>query len=435
MKSRSRKRKKIPRFKEKYFQIKITYFSILKLITFFILIRINLKSQSAFNIKESSNINLNINYTKTNINLNINDKKEQSFNKTKIINEYLSSIPEKYKDSKNNERPRLEKYFSLKVLSKNLNESSDLKAKEELLEKFKGLSYSKNYSSLKAIFVLKPVHFGNGLVKLNNLIYYCEVLGYKNIYLNSEFNWFIKEPIITDKINIRIINKSEVNCLDNNILCFTLNQAYNILFYPINIKVEIRLNLIKDEIRRNLPQIKTDKNDLYIHIRSGSIFSWDFNPFYSQPPLCFYQKIINDFKFKKIYIIAEENNNPVINKIIEEYPNIIYEKNSLENDISSLTFAYNLVGSISSFVQGILKITDNLENYWEYDIYRMSEKFGHLHVDIYDFDKKFKIYKMKPSDIYKSEMFLWSKDENKLKLMIEDKCTYDFEIIEPNIKK
>ena len=81
-----------------------------------------------------------------------------------------------------------------------------------------------------------------------------------------------------------------------------------------------------------------------------------------------------------------------------------------------------------------MKFNDNLENYWEYDIYRMSEKFGHLHVDIYDFDKKFKIYKMKPSEVYKNEMFVWSKDESKLKLMIEDKCTYDFEIIEPNNK-
>ena len=366
---------------------------------------------------------------------NSNEKSIKSiFNKTKAIDDYLSSIPEKYNEPKSLERERLERYFSLKVLSKNLDKQSDLEAKSELLRNFKFLSGGKNYESLKAIFILEPVSFGNGFVKINNLIYYCEVLGYRFIYLNSEYNWFIKEPVVTDKINISIIDKSKIDCNDNNILCFTLKGAYNTLMYPINIKVEIRITILKDEIKRNLPKIITDKDDLYIHIRAGSIFSWDFNPFYSQPPLCFYQKIINDFKFKKVYIIAQTNNNPVIDKLIEEYPNVIYKNNSLEYDIAYLSFSYNLVGSISSFLQAILKINDNLENYWEYDIYRMSEKFGHLHVDIYDFDKKFKIYKMKPSEVYKNEMFVWSKDENKLKLMIEDKCTYDFEIIEPNNK-
>ena len=360
-------------------------------------------------------------------------KNSSYLNKYEIINEYLSSIPKKYQIPKTLERERLLKYFSLKVLSKNINDPSNKEVKSELLRKFRELSYNKNYSSLKAIFVLEPVSFGNGLVKLNNLIYYCEIFGYKNIYLNSKYNWFLKNKIITEKINITIIDSSEVDCNDRNILCFTLRGALNVLLYPINLKVEIRINILKDEIKRNLPQVKTEKDELYIHIRSGDIFTWNFNPFYSQPPLCFYQKILYNFHFKKVYIIADENNNPVINKLIEEFQNVIYKKNSLEVDIATLSNAYNIVGSISSFLQGIIKINDNLENYWEYDIYRISEKFGHLHVDIYDIHRKFIIYKMKPSEKYKNEMFVWTKDENKLKLMIEEKCIYNFIIIDPNI--
>ena len=95
--------------------------------------------------------------------------------------------------------------------------------------------------------------------------------------------------------------------------------------------------------------------------------------------------------------------------------------------------AYNLVGSVSSFLMTAIKLNDNLINYWDYDIYRRSEKFCHLNVEYYDFPRKFKIYQMKPSINYKNEMFVWSNDPKKFKLMIEEKCINNFTIIEPNI--
>ena len=39
---------------------------------------------------------------------------------------------------------------------------------------------------------------------------------------------------------------------------------------------------------------------------------------------------------------------------------------------------------------------------------------------------------MKPSDIYINKMFNWRKSKSQLKLMIEDKCTYDFVITKSN---
>ena len=95
--------------------------------------------------------------------------------------------------------------------------------------------------------------------------------------------------------------------------------------------------------------------------------------------------------------------------------------------------AYNLVGSVSSFLMTAIKLNGNLINYWDYDIYRRSEKFCHLNVEYYEFQRKFKIYQMKPSENYKNEMFVWSNDPKKFRLMIEEKCINNFTIIEPNI--
>lgn len=88
--------------------------------------------------------------------------------------------------------------------------------------------------------------------------------------------------------------------------------------------------------------------------------------------------------------------NPVINHLLKEFPNISYNISSIKKDMAYLTHAYNLVGSVSSFLMTTIIFNDNLKNYWDYDIYRGSEKFCHLNVEYYDFPRKFTIYQMKP---------------------------------------
>lgn len=125
---------------------------------------------------------------------------------------------------------------------------------------------------------------------------------------------------------------------------------------------------MKNIIIRNIPKIINNKKDLYVYIRSGDIFIFPEHH-YSQAPLCFYQKILNTrlnyYKFRKIYLIAEDKNNPVIQKLLYQYPNIIYNQNSLKIDIVYLVYAYYIVGGkISTFLGNILYLNDNLLIIW-----------------------------------------------------------------------
>ena len=105
----------------------------------------------------------------------------------------------------------------------------------------------------------------------------------------------------------------------------------------------------------------------------------------------------------------------------------------MSKDLAYLSNAYNLVVSISSFVITIIKFNDNLKKFWEYDIYKNSGKFIFLHHDFYDFPRNYIIYKMKPSENYKNEMFVWLIKKSQLQIMIDEKCIYNFSIIYPNI--
>ena len=208
---------------------------------------------------------------------------------------------------------------------------------------------------------------------------------------------------------------------------------YNTIF---NLKIENRFNIFKKEILKNLPKVKTNKNDLYIHIRGGDIFknrNPSFAPDYAQPPLCFYRKVINNNNFRKIIIISEDTENPVINKLIKENNNIIYKPHSKKKDIAYLAYAYNIIGSISSFLISIIKLNNKLKYFWEYNIYLTSLKVPHMHHSIYNFTRNYTIFRMEPSEKYKNEMIIWEDSDDQLNFMINETCTNDFTIIKPNI--
>jgi len=78
------------------------------------------------------------------------------------------------------------------------------------------MDYNSYISKIKEGYIQKSHFFGNRMVMINNIMYFCEIFGWKNIYLNSEYKWYIKQ-FISDKFNISLISDSQVNCSDINI--------------------------------------------------------------------------------------------------------------------------------------------------------------------------------------------------------------------------
>lgn len=263
----------------------------------------------------------------------------------------------------------------------------------------------KNLTSINNFFYSLNMNFGNLLCSLNKLIFYCEIVGCKKILFDKDIFWFIKNKIQIKNYNITldIIDKMKFN--NSSGIYYNSGKLFYTFF---TIKPEIRINILRLEIINNLPKIKTNENFLFIHIRSGDIFLENIHPPYTQPPFCFYQNIINNYNFEKIYIISSDNLNPVINKLINYYPDIIFNRNTIKEDISYLINAYNVVASISSFLITIISINYNLKYIWDYNIYKLNEKYYHFHYDIFKFPhNNFKILRMHPSTKYKEIMFKW----------------------------
>ena len=264
--------------------------------------------------------------------------------------------------------------LNLKEKPLNSNDSLILEEKENIF-KFISTTINKNVSSIKRIILTTGGNFGNILICLNKFIFFCEIIGCTEIALKSKSFWFIRKKIFLRDYNltIDIINDTQnYESYQNENQETIYYDSLNILSYFYKIKPKVRLILLKDEITSNLPKLNISRSDLYIHIRSGDIFSNYIHQPYAQPPLCFYERvfynsIFKTFNFNKIYLLSADNNNPTIDKLLSKFKkNIIYSQNSLEYDISCLLNSYNLVGSISSFLSTIILLNSNLENLWEY---------------------------------------------------------------------
>ena len=189
------------------------------------------------------------------------------------------------------------------------------------------------------------MRYGNAIIALSNLIFICEKIQCRKVLVEDNI-WNIKKPFVYKKYNIIIEPVCSIDCKNNDhIICLNKNLSFHFgsiikKIYP-NISLNFnRMEVIRGAILRDTPNFDTDYEDLYIHIRSKDIFRNCINPRYTQPPLCFYKKILNKYKFKNVYIISNGKENPCINKLTELYPNIKYIQGSIIHDSILLFNAY-----------------------------------------------------------------------------------------------
>jgi hypothetical protein len=117
---------------------------------------------------------------------------------------------------------------------------------------------------------------------------------------------------------------------------------------------------------------KGEDEELVIHVRGGDVFGASghqgdlastvvrtnerpadaeasVNPYFAQPPLAFYRMILRAEDWRNVRVIAEDLSNPVVSALLEECPNICYEKRDLASDVAGLLNARNLVGGYGTF--------------------------------------------------------------------------------------
>lgn len=120
-----------------------------------------------------------------------------------------------------------------------------------------------------------------------------------------------------------------------------------------------------------LPAQFTEKPDdqLLIHIRSGDIFSTWVAPHYPQPPLAFYQlviqRLLREKRIGSIKMVFENRLNPVID-VLEAYITglgipLTTQSGTLADDVAALANGRYLVFGLGTFGPGVCHLSDHVE--------------------------------------------------------------------------
>lgn len=220
---------------------------------------------------------------------------------------------------------------------------------------------------------------GNNILQIIRAIYFAKVHYKHNIISFPNHKYLTDNKIIIDE------NKSNPLVLKNNF--------FYLWKFGVKDPSPFEMKKIFQKYIKSIFVIKyienTDNNKkLYIHIRSGDIFSNNIHKSYVQPPLLFYKKCMS--KYDNTIIVFENKNNPCINKLLEM--NIDYQSSNVVEDLQLLSSAKYLVIGFGTFGLLIYFLAEQIEKVYipDYCLRELPDGDWGIIVEVFTMDKYIK---------------------------------------------
>lgn len=117
-----------------------------------------------------------------------------------------------------------------------------------------------------------------------------------------------------------------------------------------------------------------DSSAVTIHLRGGDVFGTRDAKNYGQPPLSFYQKVLEHCRARQVHIVYQDERNPVLAGLISlcEEKSIEYtiQSGSLTEDIETLMGAQTLVAGRGTFLPAVVGLSPHIKR-----VYYFQDKF------------------------------------------------------------
>lgn len=144
--------------------------------------------------------------------------------------------------------------------------------------------------------------------------------------------------------------------------------------------------IYEDLLDRHVGQSKT----LTIHLRSGDIFGEKPHPGYGQPPLSFYQAVIEAYDWESILIVTEDDSNPCLESILDLAAlrglGCSVLGGSLPDATRAISRSTNLVASRGTFIPALLFLTEIPKIVFTFngEIDKIPGGVDHTYIDVND---------------------------------------------------
>jgi hypothetical protein len=125
------------------------------------------------------------------------------------------------------------------------NNNKILSMEKDKLLKYISKSAGKKIRFVKYIFIGNKLRFGNKLINIYKIIFYCQILRCKKVFIDKTNTWFIKHKIINKKYKMIIVPEEEKNLYNYQTI---IDKTDNFFYYKGYINYQKRIDLLKNEI-------------------------------------------------------------------------------------------------------------------------------------------------------------------------------------------
>jgi hypothetical protein len=283
-------------------------------------------------------------------------------------------------------------------------------------EKTQRIESSAQTIKIDAIEIIKTCRFGNSTQQLINVFYFCLKNNISKIYTRQDFPYINSEVKISQNEEIELLVQGKP-ALEEVLLSgrFYHPQQLN-CNYSSDEYVNIFDKYILPKIKLPVSPIAVSDTDLVIHLRSGDIFAESSRyPGYGQPPLSFYQKVIEQEKPNRCILVFEDKGNVCIEQVeiflTQKAIPFICQSSDVYSDIACLKSSVNLIVGRGTFGNAITLLTNRLKKVYFFES-RYKFKLALL--------RGAKVFRVcdKPGNFKSKVLTDWQNPEEQKKLML-----------------
>ena len=114
-----------------------------------------------------------------------------------------------------------------------------------------------------------------------------------------------------------------------------------------------------------------DNDTLTVHLRSGDVFGEKPHPAYGQPPLAFYERVIDSKSWKQLVVVAEDDSNPCLASLLayasdRSVPTEVSGREFVDATLA-ISRSSHLVASRGTFVPAVVYLSKNAKVIYQFD--------------------------------------------------------------------
>lgn len=246
---------------------------------------------------------------------------------------------------------------------------------------------------IKNIHIVGDANFGNAMIKVANAVCLAKYSGITAI--SHEIQSFFPNVFTLDNIRITRKNSSTGSLVGEffNRVSFIEEEMFSSFSNAVEEIASVYLN--QDVGNWTSKHKVSNEKSLVIHLRSGDVFNRSNpHPLYGQPPLKFYEAILDKDSYDTLIVVAECEANPVLAALkeiaLQRKLDFIFSLNSLFDDLQLIRCCKNIAVSRGTFCPPSILSGKIKSNIYIYDYYGPQWVLGQDEIDYWGLTRKSK---------------------------------------------